>query len=146
MRPDSRLPHGLGIILHVVDHPCGQILIFGHHIVGPVHTGLSLQDITVVDEQQVVAALLTLAVDIRVGTGQRTPEWPPFHEVPWEEMSVNITGLNDLQCDAVLIFMILFVICMQSYKKITENANLSGIISSFNKKKIIFADNKITKR
>jgi len=42
--------------------------------------------------------------------------------------------------------MILFVICMQSYKKITENANLSGIISSFNKKKIIFADNKITKR
>ena len=93
--------YGLGIILHVVDHSCGQILVFGHHIIGPIHTGLSLQDITVINEQQVVAALLTLAVDIRVGTGQSPPERPALHEVPREEMSVNITGLNDLQRDGL---------------------------------------------
>ena len=34
-------------------------------------------------EQQVVAVFLTLTVDIRVGTCQRTLEWPVLHEVPW---------------------------------------------------------------
>ena len=48
-------------------------------------------------EQQVVAVFLTLTVDIRVGTCQRTLEWPVLHEVPWEEMSVNITGLENVR-------------------------------------------------
>ena len=52
-------------------------------------------------EQQVIAVFLTLTVDIRVGTCQRTLEWPVLHEVPWEEMSVNITGLDDLQRDGL---------------------------------------------
>ena len=93
--------YGLGIILHVVDDTCSQILILWHHEVGPIHTGLALKYVTIIYEQQVIAVFLTLTVDIRVGTCQRTLEWPVLHEVPWEEMSVNITGLDDLQRDGL---------------------------------------------
>ena len=62
-------------------------------------------------EQQVVAVFLTLTVDIRVGTCQRTLEWPVLHEVPWEEMSVNITGLDDLQRDGLRCLLCLHRQC-----------------------------------
>ena len=41
---DIVVTHRLGIILHVVDHACSQVLVLWHHIVRPVHARLPLQD------------------------------------------------------------------------------------------------------
>ena len=93
--------HGLGVVFHVVDDACGQVLVLGHDIVGPVDTGLPLQYVTVVDEQQVVAVLLALLLDIRVHTYQCSFDWLLLHEVVGEEVSVNVAGLNDFQLDGL---------------------------------------------
>ena len=48
----------LGIVPHIVYHSCSNVLICSHHIVGPVTGGLSLQDVTIVNQQQVLAILI----------------------------------------------------------------------------------------
>ena len=91
---DVVVAHRLCIVFHVVDHLCCQVHVLGHHVVRPVHTGLSLQYIAVVYQQQVVAVLLALLGDIGVGTGQCSVDGLVVHEVPRKEMSVHITCLN----------------------------------------------------
>ena len=42
--------HRFSVILHVVDDLCCQVLILWHHVIRPIDTGLTLQNISVVDE------------------------------------------------------------------------------------------------
>ena len=57
---DIMVAYGFGIVLHIVDHTCRQVLVFRHDVVRPVDAGLSLQDVAVVNEQQPVAIILSL--------------------------------------------------------------------------------------
>ena len=61
---DVVIAHRLGIVLHVVDDRCGEVLVFWHHVVRPVDAGLSLQDVTVVYQQQVVSKCRPLLINI----------------------------------------------------------------------------------
>ena len=53
-RLDVVVAYGLSIVLHVVDDRGGKVLVLRHHIVRPVDAGLSLQNIAVVDQQEVI--------------------------------------------------------------------------------------------
>ena len=61
---------GLYIVLHVVDHPGGQVLLVRRYEVCPVRAGLALQNVAVVYQQQVLAIFLPLPVDECIGTCQ----------------------------------------------------------------------------
>ena len=49
-RLDIVITHSLGIILHIVDDLSSKVLILGHDIIGPIYTGLTLQNVAIVDE------------------------------------------------------------------------------------------------
>ena len=84
-------------------------------------------------EQQVIAVFLTLTVDIRVGTCQRTLEWPVLHEVPTSLVSMTFSvTVFDVCCactesvsvaakiverKTLFITCSFLIICMHSYKK-----------------------------
>ena len=91
------IAHGLSIVFHIVDHRGSQVLVLRHHVVRPVHTGLPLQDIAVVDQQQVFAILLTLFLDIGVSACEGAVDGPVVHKVPREEMPVHIARFNHFQ-------------------------------------------------
>ena len=98
---DIMVANGLSVILHVVDDGGSQILVLRHHIIRPVDTWLSLKDITIVNQQQVVAILLSLFINICIGTHECTFQGLLLHEVVREEMAVYIAGLDDLQTDGL---------------------------------------------
>ncbi len=89
--------HGLGVVAHVVDDAGREVLVVGHDVVRPVDAGLPLQDVAVVDEQQSVAVLLPLSVDVGAGPGERSLQWALLHEVVGEEVAVYVARLDDLQ-------------------------------------------------
>ena len=93
------IAHCLSIIAQVVHHAGSQVLFLRHDIVRPVHAGLSLQDVAIVDEQHTVAILLALALHIGAHPGEGAFQGLALDEVVREETSMNITGLDDLQAD-----------------------------------------------
>ena len=91
------IAHSFGIILHIIDDRSCYILIFRHHIVRPVYTWLTLQNVAIVNQQEVVVAvLLALLFDIAVGTCKSAPDGLLLHEIIWEEMTMHIASLYDL--------------------------------------------------
>ena len=89
--------HRLRVVAHIVDHAGREVLVVGHHVVRPIHAGLSLHDVAVVYQQQVVAILRALLFNIRVRAYERSFQGRLFHEVVWEEMTVNVAGLDHFQ-------------------------------------------------
>ena len=98
---DIMVTYSLCIVLHVVDDRSGKVLIFWHHIVRPIDAGLSLQNIAVVDQQQMVAIRCAFLFNICVCTGERTLNGLTLHEVVREEVTVNVAGLNHFHSNSL---------------------------------------------
>ena len=96
--------YGLGVIPHVVDDACCQILVLGHHEIRPVDARLTLQDVAVVYQQQVVAVLLAFFINISIGAHQSPFQGLPLRKVPGEEMPVYVAGLYHLQLHRFIAF------------------------------------------
>ena len=94
--------HRLRVITHVVDHPRCQVFVLRHHEVRPIDARLTLQYVAVVNQQQVVAILLTFLTDVAVGPHQRTLQRFTLRKVPRKEVPVHVTGFNHLQPDHLL--------------------------------------------
>ena len=92
---------GLGIVLHVVHNRCGKVLVLRHDVVRPVDTRLALQNVAVVDEQQVVAVLLTLLLDIGVHAYKRSLQGLLLHKIVGKEVPMHVAGLNHLELDGL---------------------------------------------
>ena len=95
------IAYGLSVVAHIVDDRSGEVLVGGHHVVRPIDAGLTLQDVTVVDEQQVVAVLRAFLFNICTGTGECSLERLALHKVVREEMSVYVAGLDHLETDGL---------------------------------------------
>ena len=100
-RLDIVVAHGLCVVAHIVDHAGREVLVVGHHVVRPVHAGLSLHDVAVVDQQQVVAILCAFLLNIGIGAHERSFQRRLLHEVIGEEMAVNVAGLNHFQLNGL---------------------------------------------
>ena len=91
------IAYGFHVVSHIVDDLCGQVLLIAHDVVRPVGAGLSLKDVAVVEEQQAVAILLPLLLDIGVGPCRRAVQRTSVDKVIGEEVAVNVAGLDDFQ-------------------------------------------------
>ena len=94
---DIVVANGLCVVLHIIDDRSCEILILRHHVIRPVDARLALKDVTIINQQEVVAILLSLLADVSVRSYKCTFNRLLFHEVVWKEMPVYITGLNDFQ-------------------------------------------------
>ena len=95
---------GLDVVFHVVDDAGRQIDLVRCNKVRPVDTRLSLHDVAIVYQQQVVAILLAFLINIAVSTHQRPVNGLALGEVPWEEVAMNVAGLYHLQLDSLIAF------------------------------------------
>ena len=96
-RLDVVVTHRLCVEVHVVDDAGGYVLPLGHDEVRPVAGWLSLQNVAIVNEQQVLAVFAAQLLDVCVDANQRALQGLFLHEVIREEMPVDVAGLYDSQ-------------------------------------------------
>ena len=89
------IAEGLCIVLHVVDDFGSDVLAVGLDIIGIVAHGLSLQDVAVVEQDDILAVFLAQVVYIGRYTCQRTFQFCSLYKIVWEKTAVNITCLDD---------------------------------------------------
>ena len=94
-RLDVVVAYGLGIIAHIVDHLGGHIGYFGLHIVAIVAGGLSLQDVSRIEQNQTVSILLSQLLDVCAHACQRAGLRLAVDEVVGKETTVYVSGLDD---------------------------------------------------
>ena len=97
---DVVVAEGLGVVLQVVHHLGSDVGLVGGHEVGVVAGGLALQDVAVLKENQPVAHLLALALDVTAHAGHRARHGTALGEVVGKECSVDVGRLHDAQRDA----------------------------------------------
>ena len=107
---------GLGVVLHVVDDLCGNIGFFRLDEVGIVACWLSLQNVAILQQDDVVAIALALALDIRTDTSHRSLHGTTLGEVVRKERSVNVGGLYQSDCQS-------FPFCHHSHADAQECKN-----------------------
>ena len=85
----------LGVVFHVIDDLSGNIGFVGGHEIGVVAGGLTLQDVTILKENQPIAHLLALALEVTAHTGHCTAHVAALGEIIGKERSVNVGCLHD---------------------------------------------------
>ena len=96
--------NGFNIIFHVVDDAGSQIHLVRRYEVRPVHAGLSLHNVAIVYQQQVLPILLAFLFNIGISASQRPVDGLTLHEVPWKEIAMHVTRLYHLQTDGLITF------------------------------------------
>ena len=92
-RFDVVVAHRLRIILHVVHHRCGQVGHGGLNEIAIITRGLTLKNVAVVEQDNVLAILLAHFVYIRTHSGQRTFLVAAVDKVVRKEASVYVARL-----------------------------------------------------
>ena len=104
-RLDVVITYGFGIVFHVVDNRSCDVLVFRHHIVRPIYARLTLQDVAIIYQQEMILAILfTLLFDIGVCTRKCTLDGGLLHKVVGEKMSMHIAGFNHLNFYGLIVF------------------------------------------
>ena len=91
----------LGVVLQVVDNLCGNIRRVSLNIVGIVARGLSLQDVAVVQQDDVVAVALALTLEVGADSCHRTRHRTAFSKVVWEEGTMDVRCFYQSQGDGL---------------------------------------------
>ena len=91
----------LCIIFQIVDDLCCYIGRIGLHEVRIVAGGLSLQDVAIVQQYQVLAKHFALLINISTDTSHCAPHGLALYEVIGKEGTVHVGSLNQPQGDSL---------------------------------------------
>ena len=94
-RLDIVVAEGLSVVAEVVYDLGGHVGAVGLHVVVVVAGGLSLQYVAVVQQDEVLAVLCALLLDVGTDACHRTLHGAALDEVVGEEDSVHVGGLNE---------------------------------------------------
>ena len=83
---------GLGVVLQVVDNLCGDIRLVSLDKISLVAGGLSLQNVAILQQDDVVAIALALALEVGADTCHCPLHGTALGEVVRKESSVHIGG------------------------------------------------------
>ena len=97
------ITESLGIILHIVDYISCYITSLGVDIIIEVAGRLSLKDIAILQEDDIVLIGLAQIVYIRGYACQGSCLRFAIDEIVWEERTMNITRLNHSEFDGALL-------------------------------------------
>ena len=82
-------------VAEVVHHFCCHVGYFRLHEVAVVAGGLSLEDIAIVDEDEVIAIGLSQLVDVSRYPGKCALKGFPVDKVVREKATMHVAGLDD---------------------------------------------------
>jgi hypothetical protein len=87
----------LRVVSQIVYHLGPDVVTERVEIVGVVRNRLSLQDVTVLEQDEVLAVCGSLSFEIAAHACHRSGHWFPVDEIVWEKCPVHIRCLYDFQ-------------------------------------------------
>ena len=99
--------YGGSIILHIVDYLGSYILVLGVDVVVEIAYRLTLQNVAIIEQQHILAMLLSQVVDICANPCKASCLWLATDEVVREEASVHIRSFYNLYFHSLC-----FVLCV----------------------------------
>jgi len=97
------ITHVAHIIAHIVQHSGTYMYGSSIHIIVVISHRLSLQNITIVHQNKIVAIHLTLFLHVRRNAGQTSSHLLVLYKIIGEVASVHVARLYKFQCDGFLI-------------------------------------------
>ena len=98
------IAESLRVVFQVIHHLSSDVRQVGLHVVGVVAGRLSLQDVPILQENQVVAKCLPLSIKICTHACHTATHRFALYEVIGEEGSMYVGRLNQTYCDG-LVFL-----------------------------------------